>query len=94
MNYKSVLITGGCGFIGSNFIEYLMGKKPNIRVINVDKLSYASSIRVNNKFKKLKNYSFFKCNIKNDKIGEIIKKLYEQEIKQGHNLTIRSSKKH
>lgn len=74
MNYKSVLITGGCGFIGSNFIEYLMGKKPNIRVINVDKLSYASSIRVNNKFKKLKNYSFFKCNIKNDKIGEIIKK--------------------
>lgn len=45
MNKKSkvVLITGGCGFIGSNFIRLILAKQENCRVINLDKLTYAGN---------------------------------------------------
>jgi dTDP-glucose 4,6-dehydratase len=41
----NVLVTGGCGFIGSNFIRHLLsrGSKPRARVINLDKLTYAGN---------------------------------------------------
>jgi dTDP-D-glucose 4,6-dehydratase len=35
---KSVLITGGCGFIGSNFINYMFDKWPSTTFVNIDKL--------------------------------------------------------
>ena len=38
------LVTGGAGFIGSNFILYLLGHHENIRIINVDKLTYAGNL--------------------------------------------------
>lgn len=41
---KTYLVTGGAGFIGSNFVLYLMGKYPNVRVVNVDKLTYAGNL--------------------------------------------------
>ena len=40
---KNVLITGGSGFIGSNFVRFLLGKYPDIRVVNYDALSYAGN---------------------------------------------------
>ena len=40
---KTLLITGGCGFIGSNFIHYLLAKSPDYRVVNLDKLTYAGN---------------------------------------------------
>ena len=42
--FKNLLVTGGCGFIGSNFIRYLIGN-PDFagRIINVDKLTYAGN---------------------------------------------------
>ncbi|HKJ69050.1 MAG TPA: GDP-mannose 4,6-dehydratase, partial [bacterium] len=36
-------ITGGCGFIGSNFIRYLMERYPDVQVVNLDKLTYAGN---------------------------------------------------
>jgi dTDP-glucose 4,6-dehydratase len=39
----SVLVTGGCGFIGSNFIRYLLGAEPDVRVVNLDCLTYAGN---------------------------------------------------
>ena len=59
-----LLVTGGSGFIGSNFIRIALNKK--IKIINLDKLTYAAK---NNKesFKKNKNYKFFKTNILNKK---------------------------
>jgi len=40
---KIILITGGAGFIGSNFIHHLLGKSDDINVINYDKLTYAGN---------------------------------------------------
>lgn len=37
-----VLVTGGCGFIGSNFVRFLMRERPELRVTNLDALTYAS----------------------------------------------------
>lgn len=39
---NNLLVTGGCGFIGSNFINYYKEKYPNIKIINIDKLDYCS----------------------------------------------------
>jgi dTDP-glucose 4,6-dehydratase len=39
-----VLVTGGCGFIGSNFIRYLLETQPAVRITNLDKLTYAGNL--------------------------------------------------
>ena len=39
----TVMVTGGCGFIGSNFIRYLLGKDSSLRVVNFDCLTYAGN---------------------------------------------------
>ena len=41
---KNVLITGGAGFIGSNFIRYLLQVEPDVKIINLDSLTYAGSL--------------------------------------------------
>ena len=41
---RNVLVTGGAGFIGSNFIRYLLPKEPDVRIINLDALTYAGSL--------------------------------------------------
>lgn len=41
---KTYLVTGGAGFIGSNFVLYLMEKYSDVRIINVDKLTYAGNL--------------------------------------------------
>ena len=38
---RDILVTGGAGFIGSNFIAYLLEKHPNDAVVNLDFLTYA-----------------------------------------------------
>jgi len=41
---QNVLITGGAGFIGSNFVRYLLKVDPRVRIINLDALTYAGSL--------------------------------------------------
>jgi dTDP-glucose 4,6-dehydratase len=41
---KNILVTGGAGFIGSNFVRYLLKVEPYLRVINLDALTYAGSL--------------------------------------------------
>lgn len=72
------LVTGGLGFIGSNFIEYNLKKK--ISIINVDNLSYAASKYRNNNFKKNKKYKFYSCSIGNKKKISYIFQKYKPEI--------------
>lgn len=40
---KAILITGGAGFIGSNFVPYFCKKYPEYNIINLDKLTYTGS---------------------------------------------------
>jgi len=49
-----ILITGGCGFIGSHLVKRLLNNKKNI-ILNIDKMNYASNSFLNNQFKKKKN---------------------------------------
>jgi dTDP-glucose 4,6-dehydratase len=53
-----ILITGGAGFIGSNFIRYILKNYPNYKLINVDKLTYAGNIENLNDIKDYSNYEF------------------------------------
>ena len=41
---KTYLVTGGAGFIGSNFVLYMLKKYEDIRIINLDKLTYAGNL--------------------------------------------------
>ena len=41
---KNILVTGGCGFIGSNFIHHLIDKEESYFIVNLDKLTYAGNI--------------------------------------------------
>jgi dTDP-glucose 4,6-dehydratase len=70
---KNIIVTGGSGFIGSNFIKLIIKKK--YRIINIDKLTYASN---KNFLKNLgKNYFFYKVDINNKKKIEKILKKYQ-----------------
>lgn len=40
---KNVLVTGGAGFIGSNFVRHLLREVPEVRVVNLEALTYAGS---------------------------------------------------
>jgi len=40
---RKIMVTGGCGFIGCNFIRYVLGRYPEVQVVNLDLLTYAGS---------------------------------------------------
>ena len=42
---QSILVTGGAGFIGSNFVRYMLGQHPEYRIVVYDKLTYAGRPR-------------------------------------------------
>ena len=46
---KTYLVTGGAGFIGSNFVLYMLKKHDDIRIINLDKLTYAGIWKTSNR---------------------------------------------
>ena len=60
-----LLITGGAGFIGSNFIHSIIKKYPEYEVVNLDKLTYAGNLNNLNDVEKNKNYKFIKGDICN-----------------------------
>jgi dTDP-glucose 4,6-dehydratase len=79
--YKNFLITGGCGFIGSNFINYMISNYSEIRIINVDKLDYCSNEDyIEKELIKNDNYIFIKGNICDKDFMYYIMKEYEIEI--------------
>ena len=60
---KTYLVTGGAGFIGSNFIIYMLGKYSDIKIINVDALTYAGNLENLKSVERNPNYSFVQADI-------------------------------
>ncbi len=67
-----LLITGGAGFIGSNFIRYVLKKYKNYKIFNLDKLTYCGNLNNLRDVEKNPRYYFFKGDICDKKIVEKI----------------------
>lgn len=63
MKNKSILITGGAGFIGSNFVPYFIEANPNTKVVNIDKLTYAGELSNLQEVVNNPNYTFVEGDI-------------------------------
>ncbi len=59
----NLLVTGGAGFIGSNFIHYMISKYPDYKIVNYDKLTYAGNIDNLKDLENNLNYKFIKGDI-------------------------------
>ena len=74
---KNILVTGGCGFIASNFLNYVLEKYPKFLFINIDALYYCAdekNITQENRLKE--NYKFVKGNINDTNLINFILKQY------------------
>lgn len=60
---QTLLITGGAGFIGSNFVIYMLNQHPNYHIINIDKLTYAGSLENVTEVEARDNYTFIQGDI-------------------------------
>ena len=60
---KKILITGGAGFMGSNFIKYILKNHPDWQVVNLDKLTYAGNLENLKEIGDSANYKFLKGDI-------------------------------
>ncbi|ASK62592.1 dTDP-glucose 4,6-dehydratase [Virgibacillus phasianinus] len=65
---SSLLVTGGAGFIGSNFIHHYLHKYPDSKLINLDKLTYAGSKNNLSEVQNLNNYQFIHGDIADEKL--------------------------
>lgn len=65
---QTILITGGAGFIGSNFIPYFMTAHPDYKIVNLDKLTYAGNLENLKEVENNPNYTFVKGDICDEKL--------------------------
>ncbi len=76
----NVLVTGGAGFIGSNFIRYLLQTQENVKVINLDLLTYAGSLENLTGIPNMDRYEFVK--------GDICSQSLVEDILRRHKINI------
>ena len=72
----TIIVTGGAGFIGSNFIFYMIEKYPDYRIICLDKLTYAGNLSTLTSVMDMPNFRFVKLDIC-DREG--VYRLFEEE---------------
>lgn len=63
MSKKKILVTGGAGFIGGNFVQYMLDKYPNYDIFNLDLLTYAGDLTKHKDIENKENYIFIKADI-------------------------------
>lgn len=69
---KTILVTGGAGFIGSNFVKLMLDKHPDYKVVSIDALTYAGNLENLKEISDNLNYTFIKADIRDkEKIEEI-----------------------
>lgn len=72
---KNILVTGGAGFIGSNFLQMVLSEHKDYFVVNLDKLTYAGNLENLNEFMEHPNHKFIKGDICD---GELIETIVDQ----------------
>ena len=73
-----LLVTGGCGFIGSNFINYYFYKNPNVEIINIDAMYYcASETNISQEIRDSTRYKLVKGNLCSIDLLRLILETYE-----------------
>lgn len=77
---KTILVTGGAGFIGSNFVPYFTEKYPDYHIINLDKLTYAGNLDNLKECENMSNYHFVQGDICD---RSLIEKLFSEYNVQG-----------
>jgi dTDP-glucose 4,6-dehydratase len=71
---KTILVTGGAGFIGSNFVKLMLKNHPEYKIINIDALTYAGNLENLKDIDNNPNYEFIKVDIRDrEKVEEIFK---------------------
>ncbi|ADU31927.1 dTDP-glucose 4,6-dehydratase [Evansella cellulosilytica] len=73
---KKVLVTGGAGFIGGNFVQYMVKKFPHYEIYNLDLLTYAGELFKHKNIEEYSNYHFIKLDIAD---REKVMKYFESE---------------
>ncbi len=74
-NEKTYLVTGGAGFIGSNFVRFLLASEPGARVVNLDLLTYAGSLKNLENLPGEDRYRFIKGDITD---AELVGKIFAE----------------
>lgn len=64
MERKTILVTGGAGFIGSHLVKHLVRKYPNYMILNLDALTYAGNLENLREIEDEENYFFFKVDLR------------------------------
>ena len=76
MNNKTIIVTGGAGFIGSNFVYYMLKKYPNYRIVCLDALTYAGNLSTLKRAMENENFRFVKADIRD---AEAVDNLFTEE---------------
>jgi len=74
---KNILVTGGAGFIGSNYINHILAERDDYNIINLDNLTYAGNLENLKPSQNKKNYSFIKGDISNSELVNYIFNKYK-----------------
>ena len=71
----NILVTGGAGFIGSNFVRYMVNKYSDYHIINLDALTYCGNLENLKDIEDKDNYSFVKGDIRDKEVvDDLVKK--------------------
>jgi len=76
----NLLITGGAGFIGSNFVHYMLEKYNDYQIVNIDLLTYAGNLENHKGIEDNPNYSFLKGDIANRELVDFLLKSHKVDV--------------